>query len=321
MTQSISAAIHIQGPTIRYAEVARTASGVELRRLGRERIEVDVVRVLWGEENGVEALDEMVAAVGGALHDTEASTVGLVVHPLDVYSFFVPLPDGLSDDERERRVAHQAALVTNTRSLDALHTLRRSIRTDTEGDEAVEWVHVLAVPQEVEARMRTLLSEVPAPEAAGRLLSPEAAARLVEHAGSGGEVDPPTDGYRLAIGRYAAHTEYALSHDGAWHHAHAAEDARTPDDQVYYAVGMLNRIGLSPDVVDHIHVYGDAPNAAPDGPFETAFGCSPVALDPFAAVDVATDLPDEEPASTYVPCVGGALTLSGDWARTDQRVE
>jgi hypothetical protein len=321
MTQSISAAIHIQGPTMRYAEVARTSSGAELRRLGRERFEVDVMQVLWGEENGVDVLEEMTATVAEALHDTEASAVGLVVHPLDVYSFFVPLPDRLSGEERERRVAHQAALVTNTRSLDALHTLRRSVRTATEGDETVEWVHVLAVPQAVEARMRALLAEVPVSEVAGRLLSSEAAARMVEHARSGEESNASTDGYRLAIGQYAAHTEYALSRDGAWHHAHAAEDARTSDDQVYYAVGMLNRIGLSPDGVDHIHVYGDVPNAAPDGPFETAFGCSPVALNPFAAVDAATDLPDEEPASTYVPCVGGALTLSGDWTRTDQRVE
>ena len=310
MTQSISAAIHIQGPTIRYAEVARTASGVELRRLGRERIEVDVVRVLWGEENGVEALDEMVAAVGGALHDTEASTVGLVVHPLDVYSFFVPLPDGLSDDERERRVAHQAALVTNTRSLDALHTLRRSIRTATEGDETVEWVHVLAVPQEVEARMRTLLSEVPAPEAAGRLLSSEAAARLVEHAGSGGEVDPPTDGYRLAIGRYAAHTEYALSHDGAWHHAHAAEDARTPDDQVYYAVGMLNRIGVAPDEIGRLVTYGTEADAGADAVLESVFGCVPAALDPFRQLRRVWEQPDDEGPGAYVPSIGGALAVT-----------
>ena len=324
MTQSISSAIHIQGPTIRYAEVARTSSGAELRRLGRERFEVDVMQVLWGEENGVDVLEEMTATVAEALRDTEASAVGLVVHPLDVYSFFVPLPDRLSGDERERRVAHQAALVTNTRSLDALHTLRRSVRTATEGDETVEWVHVLAVPQAVEARMRALLAEVPVSEVAGRLLSSEAAARLLRPPETDVDSETSADGsgdYRLAIGRYGAHTEYALSRDGAWHHAHAAKDAQSPEDQVYYAVGMLNRIGLSPEDVGHISVYGNESEPVSDGPFETAFGCAPVAFDPFAAVDATTDRPDEERAPTYVPCIGGALALSGDWTKAEVRVQ
>jgi hypothetical protein len=323
MTQSISAAVHIQGATIRYAEVARTSSGAELRRLGRERFEFDLMQVLWGEKNGVDVLDEMVGTVGEALHDTEASAVGLVVHPLDVYSFFVPLPDRLSDEERERRVAHQAALVTNTRSLEALYTLRRSVRTATEGGETVEWIHVLAVPQEVEARMRTLLAEVPVPEATGRLLSSEAAARLMGLPATGAEPDASTDGaddYRLAVGRYAAHTEYTLSRNGLWHHAHAAEGAQPLNDQVYYAVGMLNRLGLSPEDIGHIYVYGDELETAGES-FATAFGGDPVPLDPFAAVDAPTDRPDEEPAPAYVPCIGGALTVSDEGEKSEAPVQ
>jgi len=238
--------------------------------------------------------------------------------------FFVPLPEQLSGEEREQRVAHQAALVTNTRSLDALHTLCRSVRTATEKGETVEWVHVLAVPRSVEGRMRTLLAEVPSPQATGRLLTSEAAAHLAGVAEPKADLDASTDGsdgYRLAIGRYAEHTEYALSHDGRWHHAHAAEDAQTPADQVYYAVGMLNRIGLSPEEIDHVCVYGDAPGAASGDAFEAVFGCVPVPLDPFAAVDATTDCPDEESASTYVPCIGGARALSGDWSKTDYSVE
>jgi hypothetical protein len=221
-------------------------------------------------------------------------------------------------------VAHQAALVTNTRSLDALHTLRRSVRTATEGDETVEWVHVLAVPQAVEARMRALLAEVPVSEVGGRLLSSEAAARLLRPPETDVDSETSADGsddYRLAIGRYGAHTEYALSRDGAWHHAHAAKDAQSPEDQVYYAVGMLNRIGLSPEDVGHISVYGNESEPVSDGPFETAFGGVPVPLDPFAAVDATTDRPDEEPAPAYVPSIGGALTVSEEGAKSEARVQ
>ena len=305
--QSISAAVHIQGRTIRYAEVKREDAAVDLLRLGHETFEADVTKVLWGDESP-EALDDIAAAVERFFDDSEASVVGLVMHPLDVYSFFMPLPAGLSTEEHDQRVAYQAALVTNTRSPGALHSMSRPVRTATEKGEAIEWVHVLAVPQEVEARARTVLDGVSG-ETTGRILSSEAAAHLM---GPSGEEDSESQedqegAYRLAIGQHAGHTEYSLVRDGAWHHAHAAQPAPTAEDQAYYAVGMLNRIGVAPDEIDRLVTYGTEAEAEAKEVFESVFGGAPAALDPFRRLRRVWEQPDDGEAGAYVPSIGGAL--------------
>jgi len=308
--QSISAAVHIQGPTIRYAEVERDGSDVDLRRFGEEAFEVDVPRVLWGDTSP-EPLDEIAAAMARIFDDTDASGVGLVLHPLDAYSFLTPLPVELSAEERDRRVAYQAALVTNTRSPGALHAISKSVRTASVNGETVEWVHVLAVPQQVEARMNTLFAEVSGMDTTGRLLSAEAAAHLMGRSEGGAAPADDEEGYQLAIGRYAGHTEYALTRNGRWHHAHAAQNAPTAEDQAYYAVGMLNRIGVGPDAIEGLVVYGADAEATADEPFASVFGCTPTVLDPFGRLHRIWE-PDAAQPGEYVPCIGGALALSAE---------
>lgn len=307
--QSISAAVHIQGPAIRYAEVGRDGSSVTFRRLEVETFDVDVTRVLWGDERA-DALDAIVDGVERLLADSEASTVGLVVHPLDAYSFFMPLPGELSTEEREQRAAYQAALVTNSRSPGALHTVSQSVRTGSEGDETVEWVHVLAVPQEVERRTRSLFAGVSGVETTGRIVSSEAAAELMTHSQLPGEgASDGTEGFWLAVGQYGGHTEYALTYDGKWYHAHAAENAPTGDDQAYYGVGMLNRIGLTPDEIDRLFVYGPGAHEAVPDPFESVFGGTPLQLDPYEQLGWNAEQPEGASAED-VPCIGGALAVS-----------
>lgn len=308
MTQSISAAIHIQGPTIRYAEIGRENEALTLRRLGRESFEFDVMSVLWGEEGDADALDQVEGGVQDALEDTEASSVELVVHPLEVYSFFMPIPTGLSEQARERRVAYQVALVTDTRSSEALHTTTQSVRTVEEGGETIEWIHVLAVPEAVEERMETLTDSFPGQDSA-RMISPKAAARVMRrHDGSEHASSATGEGaYRLGIGQYPTHTEYAVTHDGEWHHAHAAQEARTPENRVYYAVGFLNRIEVSPSEIGALFVYGPDADPGADGSFETVFDRRPAPLDPFEGLRFTEDTSREEAPAPYVPCIGGAL--------------
>lgn len=310
--QSISAAVHIQGPTVRYAEVERDGSDVDLRRFGEETFEVDIARVLWGDTSPG-PLDTITTALSRIFDDTDASDVGLVLHPVDAYSVLMPLPGGLSAEERDRRVAYQAALVTNTRSPGALHTVSKSVRTTVEDGETVEWVHVLAVPEQVEARMEALFAEVSGVDTTGRILSAEAAAHLMGLSEEGGALATAADDetYQLGIGQYAGHTEYALTRNGSWHHAHAAENAPTAEDQVYYAVGMLNRIGMVPDALDALVVYGSEVDAVAGGPFESVFESAPTLLDPFGRLHRIWE-PDAEQPGEYVPCIGGALALSAE---------
>ncbi|GEM_PF-2350745 len=308
MTQSTSAAVHIQGSTIRYAEIEREGTALILRRLDQTTAEVDLARAVWGEEETPDALDRAEDLVQEMMGDADVSLMGWVVDPLDVYSFFMPLPEGLGASERERRIAYQAALTTDTRSPEALHTTSHAVRTVEVEGETTEWVHVLAVPQPVADRMASLSVPVPASNRV-RMTSPKAAAQAMRrHAGGQEETADADDiSYRLAMGQYPSHTEYALTHNGQWHHAHAAEEARAAENRVYYAVGFLNRIEVSPDQVDEVFVYG--PDAAPDpeGPIAEVFGMPPVRLDPFVGLRVTDESPAQGPAGGYVPCIGGAL--------------
>jgi hypothetical protein len=308
MTQSTTAALHIQGSTIRYAEVAREQEARDLQRLGGQTFSFDVVRALWeGEET--DALDGVAEAVRGMLAGLDAAALRVVVHPLDAFSFFAPIPAGLSESERHRYVTSQAALVTGARSPDTLALSLRTVRP-VEGREAVEWVHVLALPQGVGERMEALTDALPV-QTVTRMVSSEAAARIVGHTAS---LNPSAAGneatYSLAIGQYATHTEYALVRDGAWHHAHATQEARTAGNRAYYAVGFLNRVEIAAEAVDRLFVYG--PEAGAEGPLEAVFDCSPVSLDPFEGLRRVPDrFEDRDRGTEYVPAVGGASAGSG----------
>jgi len=300
MTQSITAAVHIQGATIRYVELEQEDAALSLRRLDRKDVEFDVAQRLWGRAGDAEALDQIRTVLRGILEGSEASSVGLVAHPLDVYSFFMPVPPGLSDQARERHVAYQAALVTDTRSSTALHTSSQSVRIAERAGEEIEWLHVLAVPREVEDRFEALVSALPVPDAI-RVMSPEAAAQVMQRPGG------TEEGYSLAIGAYPAHTEYALTRRGTWHHAHAAQEAKAPENRTYYAVGFLNRIEVPASEIEDLFVYGPEADSDIDGALEAVFDCRPTRLDPLDKLGLTREPSPEEAPGTYVPCIGGAL--------------
>lgn len=308
MTKPISAAIHIQGPTIRYAELEREDAGLILRRLGGETFEFDIASVLWGEEKETDSLEQVGDVVQEALEGTEASSVEMVVPPLEVYSFFMPVPSEISEQDREHRVAYQAALVTDTRSPEALHTTTKSVRTAEKDGEMIEWIHVLAVPQAIEERLETFTASFPVPGGT-RTVSSEAAARVVRRQADD-EQASSTEGegpYRLAIGQYSSHTEYTLTRDGAWHHAHATQDAREAENRAYYAVGILNRIGVSLSEIGGLFVYGADADPEANGPFEAVFGRRPILLNPFDGLRFTGEQPPDEVPGTFVSCIGGAL--------------
>lgn len=308
MTQSTSAALHILGPTIRYAEVVRDGGSQDLRRLGERTFSFDVTRALWGEE-GSDDLNRVAEAVQGVFSGLDAAALRVVVHPMDVFSFFIPIPARLSDAERRRYATSQTALVTGARSPDTLTLSLKTVRS-VEGNGAIDWVHVLALPHEVADRMDALTDSLPVQEMT-RMASPEAAARVVgqrEHSNPSPAENEDT--YSLAIGQYATHTEYALVRDGDWYHAHAVQEARSSANRAYYAVGFLNRVEVAVQAVDRLFVYG--PEASGKQPWETVFDCRPVSLDPFESLRRVPDRFEEtDEAQEYVPCIGGALNSFG----------
>ena len=301
MTESTAAALHIQGSTLRYVEVGRDGEDDDLRRLGEESLPFDLGRVLWEEEN--DDLDHAAEVVERAFAGLEADSFRIVVHPMDVFSVFLPIPAGVSGKQRRRYATSQTALVTGARSPDTLALTLQSVRT-AEGEEGpIEWVHVLALPKAVAGRMSVLTDGLPVQEVS-RMVSTEAAAQVAD-----GMEDPIASGeYGLAVGLYATHTEYVLIRNGDWYHAHAAQEARRPENRAYYAVGFLNRVGVAVEAVDALFVYGS--EADPAGLSDAVFDCRSVLMTPFPQFSEGTDRVEAgDGAEAYVPCVGGALAV------------
>lgn len=310
MSEQVSAAIHIQGPTIRCAEVVREPSALDLRRFGHRTFEFDVARALWNGGSEADGLDRVGAAAREELEGTDAAEVRVVVHPLDAYSFFTPISAELSERDRMRQVIQQAALLTGIRSPDSLRITPRSVRTVDPGTGgAIEWIHVLAVPKAVRERMEALVSGLSVQEHV-QMVSTEAAARLMGYTEGQetGQVEAPSvPSYRLAVGQYPSHTEYTLTHDQTWYHAHATREAGRPENQIYYAVGVLNRLGIPLEDIDRLFVYGADADPETFETFEAEFDCVAELLDPFQVLRQFSERPPREALGSFVPCIGGTL--------------
>ncbi|MFB6229780.1 MAG: hypothetical protein ABEL04_01385 [Salinibacter sp.] len=311
MSEPVSAAIHIQGPSLRCSELVWKDSGPSLRRYGHRTFEVDLGRVLRGEAASPEALDRVEAAVEEELGGTEAPEIGVVLPPIEAFSFFTPISAGLSERDRTQHVVQQAALVAGVRSPNSLSITSQVVRTvDGDDEEPIEWVHVLAEPEAVDERTEALVAALPARRRSHRVSS-EAAARLAGHVEveGGADTKSETSGpYSLAVGQYSTHTEYTLTHDQAWHHAHASQDPRSPANQAYFAVSFLNRIHVPLGEIGRLYLYGDEVDRGEHGPLERVLGRSPELLDPFQVLSEFPERPEGDPAVSYVPCIGAALS-------------
>jgi hypothetical protein len=304
MTEATAAAVHIQGATVRYAEVVRSESGTVVLHLDQRSGDVDFGRALWSDQGAPAALDRLETLVEGMVAGAGFTEMAWVIGPMDAYSLCVPLPAGLPRAERRRRLSYQAALVTDTRFSDALHTISRTIRTaEVEGD-AIEWVHVLAAPSSVAGRIGAMESALSLPQCT-YVSSPEAAAHVLPTPEEDGADAPPS--FQLAIGHYPAHTEYTLTHHGQWHHAHAVEEGRAPENRAYFAVGFLNRVDVPPEEVGAVFAYGPEADTALDGPLAEVLGRTPVLLDPCTRLQCTTNASTEDLARLYVPSIGGAV--------------
>lgn len=308
MDERISAALHVDGHAIRFAEVVQRDSVLELQRFGECTFDFDVAGALWDEEGDVGALDRVEAAVSDELRGTTAQEIYLVVHPLDAFSFFTPMAPGLSERDRMRQVAQQAALLSGRRSPDALRVTPHHVRNATvAGDEVVQWMHVLALPKSVQQNVEQMLSGLEVPDRI-RMVSTEATALVMAAVASSGQVPANTEAapYSLAIGQYSGHTDFTLTCEGDWFHGHSTADTRS-ENRAYYAAGFLNRVGVAPESVRPVFTYGSEPNVSGGGPLADLFGVSPERLRPFHVMAGAEELAEDENRSAYVPCLGALL--------------
>ncbi len=308
MSESVSAAITIQGNTLRYAEVKRLDQEHRLLRIGREDFPFDVARALLREEGDAQQIGKVGSVLAAAFQDTEARELRVVVHPLDSYSFFTPISSDVPVRDRKRQLLQQAALVTGARSSDELHLDSQTVRTtqDSEGDPFM-WVHVLAVSDAVEERMSELVSTLPVTKHTW-IVSSEAAARAMSRVErTGGSAQEALRPYTLAVGQYPAHTEYSLSRNREWYHAHFAEEAHSPENRAYFAVGFMNRVDVPLDAVGRLFLYGVDVSVGDYAPFVSIFDRAPEVLNSFQVVRVRDDQDTETESSAYTPCIGAAM--------------
>jgi hypothetical protein len=307
MDDSVSAALSIEGDVLRYAELERGEGGVRLLRHGAERFPADLTRTLLRADGDPEQARRVEEVLGARFENTSARNLHVAVHPPDSYSFFTPISSDAPVRDRKRQLLQQAALVTGIRSTERLHMTSETVRTtqDSEG-EPFMWVHVLAVPNAVDERIAEIVRGLPfrrhtwivSSEAASRVAS-----RLERAGGSAQEALRP---YTLAVGQYPTHTEYALSRNREWYHAHYAEETDSTDNRAYFAVGFLNRVGVPLDGVGRLFVYGVDVDLEAYAPLERIFGQEPEGLDPFRVVAAPTE---EAPAapSAFAPCIGAGM--------------
>ena len=252
-------------------------------------------------------------AFGALCEDTSAASLHLVVHPADTFSFLTPLSADLPVSRRQKALRHHAALLTQTRDPDGLRLHAETVRTFDAADqsERLMWVHVLAVPSAVEDRVATLtdMLDLPAPQwvnstHAAIPVVAETELQAVSH-------EDALRPYSLAVGAYPTHTEYALAHNRTWYHSHVAVDATTDDDRAYYAVGMLNRLGIESKSIGRVFLYGPGATGSPST-YRSVFDRSPTIFDLRDVVAVQPEKRSNDDLSAdlapeFVPCVGATL--------------
>lgn len=308
MSESISAAIHLYDSTFSFAEIERLDSSHCLRRVNRRTFSFDVLEVLKGDAES-EAFDRLAEALRDELTRTEASTVKMVIHPLAGFSFFTLVSAELSVQDRKQALVQQAALVTGARSARTLHLALRTVRTvpDHEGGSLV-WIHVLVLPDEVESRVAKVVDESPV-RGHSWMVSSEAAAHLMGGIeGTRPSHEEALQPYSLAIGEYPTHTEYALSRNREWHHAHFTQAADRPEDRAYYAVAFLNRIDVPAKSIGRLFLYGSEVDLDAYAPLESIFGPQPEYLDPLHVVQKMDEETSEDDIQSHVLGIGAGLT-------------
>lgn len=309
MSNAVLAAIDIFGSELRYAEVEqREDEPPRLLRLGSCDFDFDVVQDLLHEASPQHG-GEVIGALQEAFDGTEATGLRVCVHPPDAYSFFTPLSATLPVRSRQDQILQQAALLTGTRNPAEMHLSSQTVRTaeDSEGD-PVMWVHILATSDEVDDRLRRVASTLPVEEH-DWIVSTEAAARVASQTDLTGITQAQAlRPFTLSVGGYGTHTEFTLSQDRQWYHSHYTCEAETATDRLYFAIGLLNRLGVPPGAVGRLFVYGLDVDPNAYAPFQTIFGVEPETLDPLTAIgaDRSRFGPSFD-AGAYAPCVGALL--------------
>ena len=310
MDAYVRAGVDISGRTVRYAEAARNDGGCRLLRLGCIETEEGALRNLFdGRE------DERIRAISEALTDAfsrpegdgglnELDELRISISSRAAHAFRSPLASEAGPDLRRKHLRRDIdLLLTPSRPLrvaaDALH------REAMPSGGAVEWVHVLAVEERLEDRLRRLVQGVPAKRV--RLMTAAHAAAIAVGYAEAAREGASEEACALGVGWHADRLDYVFRFGGAWRFDGFAEGAE-PIDAAYLGACAAARFGIAPSGVDAAYAYGDPVPEALLAELEAAFGGNARTWRPadLPGVSVACSL-SEANVSAYASCLGAAL--------------
>lgn len=308
MESDVRAGIDMHQAVLRYAEVEQYEARRRLLRLGSCDFAFDVAEEVFRAEEP-EYLETVAEAVGDVFAGSFASRLDVLVHPLDCYSFFVPLPAGLEEAERTRRLRQEASLLTQTKAGEGLHLTNERLYSETseEGEER-EWFHVLGIEERTRDRLARIAKGLPRADFRPRLSMHGIASVIAALARSRAVTGPPEEpAFTLAVGWYPSHTEYTLCRGADWYFSHHTP-AGSPTDCAYFAVTLLNRLELRPRAVERIYLYGNEVDASQFRLLQSIFGVEPERLNAMYAIDLETEhFTSSFNAEAYAACLGGTL--------------
>ncbi len=306
MDAYVRAGIDFSSRTIRYAEVTRDASGCRLSRLGCIEAGEGALRNLFAgrEEGRLRAISEALADVfsdsgrAGGLEDLR-----IAISPRTGHAFRAPLDAEAGPDIRRQGLRQEIDLLVAPKR--PLRVVADAVHREILDGGAVEWMHVLAVEEQIAVRLRQLVRGVPAKRV--RLMSAaHAAASAIRRVEAARE---PADeaASALGLGWHADRLDYVFFVGDAWRFGAFAEGV-APIDAAYLGAAAAVRFGIPAADVRAVYAYGDP---VPDALFpelEAVFGGDIRTLRPSALPGVSVDcLPSEADDPGYVACVGAAL--------------
>lgn len=310
MQAQARAGIDLHQNVLRYAEVEQYGSRYRLLRLGSCDFDFDLPQeLLSGNPSG------NLETVADALKDVFAGSVSeqlnVAIHPPGGYSFFTPLANSLTSVEREARITEEVRLLTQAAvESSSLHVTADPVYEETlEDGRGVSWFHVWAMNDFVHERFQQIFGVLPY-QTHRMKLSMQAAAAVVsglEERGKNREARTGGVAFTLALGWYGSHVEYTLCRNGHWYFSHYAT-VQSLADSAYFAVTLLRRLGLRPNDITQVYVYGRDIDIDEFSIFKAIFDVPPERLNPIPVVDLDPgSLSSDFDAEAYVPCIGVAL--------------
>jgi hypothetical protein len=299
------ASIELYGSTLRYAALERDGARYRLLDLGEHDFDVDLVEAVHhgASASHWQALTGILEDVFGA---SSASRLTVTLHPPAAHSFFTVLPADLNGAERAQHLRQEAGVLMQADAPRPLRLTADAVYSEVRDEARVEWLHVLALAEDVQERIDLLVDALPFTNVR-LMLSTHAVAALIERVVRREGTSDRRGPYTLAVGWYPTHAEYALCRDGRWLFGRHVE-APTPPDGAYYAAALLERLQVDAATVGRLFVYGETATLEPVEPLAKALGVPAEPLRPSLLVHVDADAADlRVDAHSLTPCIGAAL--------------